>query len=343
MPLNETAVMTTLDLAEWPLIPRGTAFEDHTVGRVFDHRWGRTVHASDNIGFTTQMLAFNPVYFDRGAAHAAGYAAEVVNPMLVFDIVFGLSVEDLSEAGGPFLGADGVEFLREVYPGETLYASSTVVEARASGSRPDTGIVTWQTEGRVSSGEVVLRFRRTNLVRCRIDGDHYTALSEGFAEDFVPGARFRHARTRTITDLDLNGLTLLVMNTASGHFSEQEMVGSPFGGRINFGGLTLALTVGLATQDTTAQALREIGLDGIRFAAPVRHGDTIGAVTEVLAVQPAQHHSAVVTFRHFGINDRNEVVCETSRHVEIRTRSAATGSASPTLADQPAVSSSSIN
>lgn len=341
--MDETDVMKTLDLADWPLIPRGTAFEDHTVGRVFHHRWSRTVHASDNISFTTQTLAFNPVYLDRAAAQAAGHSAAVINPMLVFDMVFGLSVEDLSEAGGPFLGASDVEFLREVYPGETLYASSTVVEARGSESKPDTGIVTWQTEGRVASGEVVIRFRRTNLVRRRTHRDDITTVPEGFAEDFVPGVRFRHARTRTITDLDLNGLTLLVMNTASGHFSEQEMAGSPFGGRINFGGLTLALTVGLATQDTTAQAVREIGLDKIRFAAPVRHGDSIGAATEVLNVQPAQHHSAVVTFRHFGINQHNEIVCETNRDVEIRTRSAPTEVASTTDALHPATSSSSIN
>ncbi len=325
--------MTTSDPAVWPLIPRGTSFEDHVVGRVFEHHWGRTVHASDNIGFTTQTLAFNPVYFNREVAAAAGHADEVVNPLLVFAVVFGLSVEDLSETGGPFLGARDIRYLRHVHPGETLYASSTVLDARESASRPDTGIVTWHTVGRDTAGAPVVEFRRTNLVRKRVEGRELAEVPDGYAEDFRVGDRFRHARTRTVTDLDLNGLTLLVMNTAAGHFSEQEMVDTPFGGRINFGGLTLSLTIGLATQDTTGHAVREIGMDDVAFAVPVRHGDTIGAATEVLAVQPAGDY-ADVTFRHYGINQRGEIVCRATRTVRVRTRAArtATGGTTPALA-----------
>lgn len=311
--------MSALDVASWPLIPRGTPFEDHTVGRVFEHHWGRTIHASDNLTFTTQTLAFNPIYFNRDVAQAAGHRDEVINPMLVFSVVFGLSVEDLSEAGGPFLGGSALKFLRDVYPGETLTAASTVVEARDSGSRPDVGIVTWDTVGRDSAGEPVISFRRTNLVRRRTVGQNIARQFDGYAEDFLVGSRFRHARTRTITDLDLNGLTLLVMNTAVGHFSEQEMADSPFGERINFGGLTLSLTVGLATQDVSGQAIRELGMDDIRFPAPVKHGDSIGAATEVLAVEPDGPHAAVL-LRHLGINQRGEVVCEATRTIQVRVR-----------------------
>lgn len=333
--------MTISEPTDWPLIHRGTAFEDHVVGRVFDHHWGRTIHCSDNVTFSTQMLAFNPVYFNRSAAEAAGHPAEVVNPMLVFDVTFGLSVEDLSEAGGPFLGASAIEYLRDVYPGETLTASSTVVEARTSASRSDAGIVTWQTVGRVAN-KPVIRFRRTNLVRRRSEKQRTATIPDGFAEDFIVGSRFRHARTRTITDLDLNGLTLLVMNTASGHFSEQEMAGTPFGGRINFGGLTLALTIGLATQDTSGQAVRELGLDDIRFAVPVRHGDSIGAATEVLAVDPLDDGDATVSFRHYGINQRGEIVCEATRQIQVRTRSTTTNfeSASESLVKTAAANTS---
>ncbi|MFD5272186.1 MaoC family dehydratase [Streptomyces sp. NPDC058335] len=327
--------MTASDPANWPLIPRGSSFEDHTVGRMFDHHWGRTVHASDNVFFTTQMLAFNPLHFNRELATAAGHPDEVVNPLLVFAIVFGLSVEDLSEGGGPFLGANDLRYLREIYPGETLYASSTVVEARESGSRPDAGIVTWHTVGRGSDGKPVIEFRRTNLVARRVTGRDLAPVPDGFAEDFRVGDRFRHARTRTVTDIDLNGFTLLVMNTATGHFSEQEMEDTPFGERINFGGLTLALTVGLATQDTSGQLLREEGLDDIRFATPVRHGDTIGAASEVLAVEP-DGTQARVSFRHYGINQRGEIVCQTTRTVRVRSRAALANHAGNGSATTPA-------
>jgi acyl dehydratase len=263
------------------------------------------------------------MHFNRHLATAGGHRDEVVNPLLVFAVVFGLSVEDLSESGGPFLGASDLQYLRAVYPGETLYASSTVVEARESGSRPDAGIVTWHTVGWASDGEPVITFRRTNLVSKRVAGRDLVPVRDGFAEDFRVGDRFRHARSRTVTDLDLNGLTLLVMNTAAGHFSELVMAGTQFGERINFGGLTLALTVGLATQDTSGQAVREVGLDEIRFATPVRHGDTIGAATEVLAVEP-DGAEARVSFRHYGFNQRREIVCQAVRSVQVRSRAAQT-------------------
>lgn len=310
------------NVADWPLIPRGVYFEDHDNGRVFEHHWGRTIHASDNLQFSTQMLSFNPVHFNRDAAEAAGHRDEVVNPLLVFSVVFGLSVEDLSEAGGAFLGGTDLHYTRDVYPGETLYASSTVLDARSSSSQPDFGIVTWHTVGRDASGEPVIEFNRTNLVRRRPDDANRVDAVEGYAEDFSVGARFRHSRSRTITDLDLNGLTLLVMNTAAGHFSDPEMADTAFGERINFGGLTLSLTVGLATQDTSGQAIRDLGMNDIKFPAPVRHRDTISAATEVLDVETLDADQSVVTFKHLGFNQRGELVCQVTRRVKVRNRPA---------------------
>ena len=57
--------------------------------------------------------------------------------MLVFTTVFGLSVEDLSEAGGLFLGVDDLTYGVPVYPGDTLTARSTVRDMRESASRPN--------------------------------------------------------------------------------------------------------------------------------------------------------------------------------------------------------------
>lgn len=311
--------METIDLSKWPLIARGTKFAEHVVGRTFDHHWGRTVHASDNVGFTTSMLAFNPVYFNRQRALEAGHRDELVNPMLTFSIVFGLSVEDLSEAGGPFLGAEELEFLAPVYPGDTLYARSTVTAARPSKSRPGTGIVTWRTVGRNQDGADVITFERSNLVSGTPEPNSI-APSEGWFEDFHPGDKMRHARSKTVTDVELAFLTPLVMNSAQGHFSEAAMASTEFGQRINFGGLSLALTIGLATQDTTAEAVRELGVTGVRFAAPVTRGDTLSAVTEVVSSTPVDADTGEVVFRHLGVNQEFAVVCRAERRVLLRRR-----------------------
>jgi len=149
------------------LVRKGHQFEDMTEGRVFDHHWGRTITDGDNAAFTTQTLSFCPLYFNEPYAQSMGHPRTQVNPLLVFNTVFGLSVEDLSEGGGPFLGVDECEFLHPVYVGDTLTARSQVISARESKGQPGFGIVTWHTEGLNQEGYKVIEFNRTNLVRKR--------------------------------------------------------------------------------------------------------------------------------------------------------------------------------
>lgn len=147
------------------LWPKGRRFEEFRVGEVFDHHWGRTIFEHDTVLFTTLTLAYNPLYFNRDYAVAHGHPDIVVNPQLVLNVVLGLSVEDCSEkVGGPFMGVFDVDFEHPVYPGDTLTARSTTLEARLSASRPGRGVVTWMTEG-FRGEERVISFRRTNLAR----------------------------------------------------------------------------------------------------------------------------------------------------------------------------------
>ncbi len=148
------------DARPWP---KGHHYEDFEPGRVFVHHWGRTITDGDNTLFTTLTQAYNPMYFNVEFAREQGHPGAVANPMLVFGVVFGLSVEDLSEAGGPFLGIDELTFHAPVYPGDTLTARSTVVDRRTSNSRPDQGIVTWHTEGFNQSDTLIVDFKRSNL------------------------------------------------------------------------------------------------------------------------------------------------------------------------------------
>ena len=149
------------------LWPKGHRFEDFTEGRVFEHHWGRTITDGDNAAFSTQTLAFCPLYFNSVYAQSQGHPGTVVNPLLVFNTVFGLTVEVLSEGCGPFLGVDDCQFFRPVYTGDTLTAKSTVVSARESRGQAALGIVTWHTEGFNQHGEKVIDYHRTNLVRRR--------------------------------------------------------------------------------------------------------------------------------------------------------------------------------
>lgn len=135
-------------------------------------------------------------------------------------------------------------------------------------------------------------------------------------EDFVPGDVFRHARGKTVTELEAVLLTHLVLNTAQAHFNEDAMRRTDLGGTIVFGGVVAALVIGLATQDTAEHGVRERRLDSMRFKAPVRHGDTLYAYTEVVE----KSDDGTVRFRHRGVNQHGAEVFECDRWVEVARR-----------------------
>jgi itaconyl-CoA hydratase len=113
---------------------------------------------------------------------------------------------------------------------------------------------------------------------------------DNYFEDFEVGALIRHARGKTVTEMDNVMLTNVVMNTAEGHFNEHLMrqgASGIFAQRVVFGGINLSMVLGLAAQDTAEQCLRELSLDKIRLTSPVYHGDTLYAFSEVLARKTA--------------------------------------------------------
>jgi acyl dehydratase len=154
----------TFDPAAFTPVRKGHRFEEFEVGQVWTHHWGRTITAGDNALFSTATCHWSPMYLNAEYARAHDHPDVVVNPMLLLCVAVGLSVEDLSEAGGPFLGVEDCVFHKPLYPGDTLTARSTVVDARTSASRLDAGIVTWHTEAHDQHGALVLEFHRTNLV-----------------------------------------------------------------------------------------------------------------------------------------------------------------------------------
>jgi itaconyl-CoA hydratase len=159
--------MGELDMDTFPILSKGRRYEDFDAGQELVHHWGRTITDGDNALFSTATCNWNPMHLNAEYARRHGHPDVVVNPMLVLCTVVGLSVEDLSEGGGAFLGLEDCRFHRPVHPGDTLAASSVVIEARESASRPGVGIVTWRTEGRNQRGELIVDFVRTNLVAKR--------------------------------------------------------------------------------------------------------------------------------------------------------------------------------
>jgi itaconyl-CoA hydratase len=143
---------------------KGNRWEDFSVGQQFEHHWGRTLWHSDNAFFSATTLSWLPIHLNAAYAREHGHPDVTLHPMLVFCTVLGMSVEDLSESGGAFLGVADLHFHADAYPGTTVLARSSVVALRESNSRPTQGIVTWHTEALDSDGRLLLDFQRTNLI-----------------------------------------------------------------------------------------------------------------------------------------------------------------------------------
>lgn len=145
---------------------------------------------------------------------------------------------------------------------------------------------------------------------------------DNYFEDFEAGEVIRHVRSKTLEPLEQVMITNLVMNTASGHFDEEVMKSHPMGKRLSFGGVSIAMFVGLASQDTAENAIAELGMDKIRLQGPVFHGDTLTTYTEVLETRAADRDDAgVVRFKHYGAKQDGSIVFEGERTVLIKRRS----------------------
>jgi len=147
-----------------------------------------------------------------------------------------------------------------------------------------------------------------------------------YFEDFGVGDVWRHARGKTMTEMDNILLTNLVLNTAEGHFNEDRMQkagGGIFSQRVVFGGINLSFVIGLAAQDTGEQVLAELEMDKVRLRHPVFHGDTLYAFSEVVEKTDSDRADAgQVRFRHYGINQDDKLCVEAERLVLMKKRSA---------------------
>ncbi|MEM1433194.1 MAG: MaoC family dehydratase [Pseudomonadota bacterium] len=136
----------------------GKYFDELEVGDRFLHTPHRTVTETDNLLFTTLTHNLQPLHFDAEFAKGTQHGQVLVNSIFTLGLLVGLSVRDttLGTTLGN-LGFDQTTFPHPVFIGDTLAAESEVLEKRASRSKPDRGIVTFEHTARNQDGVVVCR------------------------------------------------------------------------------------------------------------------------------------------------------------------------------------------
>jgi itaconyl-CoA hydratase len=136
-----------------------------------------------------------------------------------------------------------------------------------------------------------------------------------YFEDLKAGGRFRSRIGRTITEADNVWFTALTMNTNEIHFNAAYAAETPWGKPLVNSALTLAVVMGLSVRDTSETGGVNLGWEEVRLTAPVFHGDTLWAETEVLEARLSESRpdSGIVTVRTRGVNQRGEVVIDFRR------------------------------
>jgi len=143
-------------------------FDEWALGDRIEHALRRTVTETDNLLFTTLTHNTQPLHLDAEAARASEFGQILVNGTYTFSLMIGITVADTT-AGSLVanLGYDKLTMPKPVFLGDTLRASSEVVELRPSKSRPGQGIVTWRHQMRNQRDELVCECLRSALLRSR--------------------------------------------------------------------------------------------------------------------------------------------------------------------------------
>jgi len=142
----------------------GRCYEDFEIGAVYKHWPGRTITEYDDTLFSMLTMNHNPLHIDANYAETTQFKQRLVVGPLIFSIVLGMSVPDVSGKAIANLEFENVKHLAPTFHGDTIYAETKVLDKKLSSTKPDRGIITVETFAYNQRGEKVLSFRRRVLV-----------------------------------------------------------------------------------------------------------------------------------------------------------------------------------
>jgi 2-methylfumaryl-CoA hydratase len=312
----------------------GNFFEDFRLGQTIRHATPRRITAGDVAVYNALFGPRFAVQSSDSFAQAIGYQRAPVDDLLVFHVVFGKTVPDISLNAVANLGYARCRFLRPVYPGDTLNAVSEVIGLKENSNRK-TGIVYVRSRGFNQGGIEVLDYTRWVMVRKR---DERALVPEqkvpelpkaveppalGGAcpsitsyDDALAGSRFRFGDYRAGEKIDhVDGVTVeeaehmmatrLYQNNARIHFNLFSESKGRFGRRLIYGGHAISLARTLSFNGL-ANAFHITAINGGRHVNPLFAGQTVFAWSEILdsAELPGRADVGALRVRTVAAKDR---------------------------------------
>jgi acyl dehydratase len=143
----------------------GSFYEEFVEGEVIHHSLSKTIFESDNNLFSLLTMNHHPLHTNIDYAGKEQHGKVLVVGTLVFSLVVGITVPDISGRAIANLGYEDVRHLGPVFINDTIYAKTTVLEKQESKTKPDRGIVYVETIAYNQNNESVLSFRRKVLIK----------------------------------------------------------------------------------------------------------------------------------------------------------------------------------
>jgi len=143
----------------------GLYYEDFIEGEEIHHALSKTIFESDNNLFSLITMNHHPLHTNIDYAQKNQHGQILVVGTLVFSLVVGITVPDISGKAIANLGYEDVRHLAPVFINDTLYARTLIISKRESKSKPDRGIVYVETVGFNQNGIDVISFKRNVLVK----------------------------------------------------------------------------------------------------------------------------------------------------------------------------------
>ncbi|MEW6453424.1 MAG: MaoC family dehydratase [Pseudomonadota bacterium] len=314
----------------------GNFFEDFRLGQTIRHSTPRTVTHGDVALYCGLFGARYAVQSSSAFARTIGYPEAPIDDLLVFHIVFGKTVPDVSLNAIANLGYAGMQFLAPVFAGDTLTATSEVIGLKEN-SNHKTGIVYVRTRGFKQDGTAVLEYARWVMVRKRDErapapGDHVPRLPTvvepkllGAAcppidvkaydlalsgspyryDDYQAGEKIDHVDGITVEEAEHQIATRLYQNTARIHFDQFSAAQGRFGKRLIYGGHAISLARAISFNGL-ANAFHISAINGGRHVAPLFAGGTVFAWSEILAKAevPGRDDVGALRLRTIATKDR---------------------------------------
>ena len=304
----------------------GNFFEDFRVGQEFRHATPRTLTEADaalNVGLYGSRFAINS---SDEFARSLGLPRAPLDDLMVFHVVIGKTVPDISLNAVANLGYAEFRWGVPVYPGDTLSSHSRVLGLRENSNR-SSGVVWVRSTGVNQHGEMALDYVRWVMVHKRDPdavvsapvvpktaasvapsdlvvpaGLSLAAYDDGAAgsahrwEDYEAGERIDHVSGMTLEDSDHMFSTRLYQNTARVHFDAHAGKNTRFGRRLAYGGHVISLARALSFNGL-ANGFRVAAINAGSHVAPTFGGDTIYAWSEVLEKAALPDRSDVAALR----------------------------------------------